>query len=66
MIKRRYFYSYVAFSKEGRPIAAGDGVLTVTSWLELDIFTLTRDVKNNAKEENPQTARITLFAFNRV
>lgn len=66
MIKRRYFYSYVSFSKEGKPIASGDGVLTVTSWLELDIFTLTRDVKNNAKEDNPQAEHITLLAFNRV
>ena len=66
MIKRKYFYSYVSLSREGRPIASGDGVLTVTSLLELDIFTLTGKVKNKAKADNPQAVHITLLAFNRV
>ena len=66
MIKRRYFYSCVSLSREGRLIASGDGVLTVTSWLELDIFPLIERVKNKAKADNPQAAHITLLAFNRV
>lgn len=66
MIKRKYFYSYVALSEKGSPIAAGDGVLTTTSWFKKDSFMLTREVKNRAKIENPQAASTTLFAFNRI
>ena len=66
MIKRKYFYSYVAFSIDGRPIACNEGVLTTTSWIKRDSFMLTRDVKDRAKTENPETERVTIFAFNRI
>lgn len=66
MIKRRYFYSYMAFSKEGRPIALGEGVLTVTSWLQADSLKIKGMVENKAKAENPLTVNVTLLAFNRI
>lgn len=66
MIKRRYFYSYVSFSKEGRPIALGEGFLTVASWLQADSLKIKRMVENKARAENPQTVNVTLLAFNRV
>lgn len=66
MIKRKYFYSYVSFSKEGAVISANEGILTTKSWFKKDSFMLTKEVKNRAKIENPKASSTTLFAFNRI
>lgn len=66
MIKRNYFYSYVAFSEKGSPISACDGVLTTTSWFKKDCFMLTRNIISKAKTDNTEAADIRIFSLNRI